>query len=597
MSADAWLTLAVSVVTVVLLATDRFPPALVMGGAVTLLFVAGVIDEKGALVGFSNSAPITVAALYVLAGAAEATGALEQVIERALGPSASPEEGPAARRRQLTRVAYPAMAVSAFIANTPLVSMLAPRVMAWARRTGRPAARYLMPLSYAVIFGGCITVIGTSTNLVVSGLLKESGQEGLELFEITVPGLVTALVGVTLVVLLAPRLLPDRAAPSEDLDEQARQFTVEMTVTGSPLAGSTVAGAGLRNLEGVFLVEVERQGVTISPVGPHEVLSLGDRLTFAGHVSRIVDLQRMRGLASAEERHFSVVANHPDRQFYEVVVGGASALVGTTLKDVGFRGRYGAAVLAIYRSGAAVDAKLGDVRLRAGDVLLVLGGPEFRHRWRERGDFAVVAPLDGGRPIRREKARIVEILTVGLVVLAGTGLLDLLQASLVVAVFLVASKVITPAQARQSVDLEVILLMATSFGLGTAIERSGLAEHLARLVVDVFQPMGDLGVLAGILVATMLMTELLSNNAAAVLMFPIAMAAAGQAGLQTRPFAVVILFGATLSFLTPIGYQTNTLVWSMGGYRYGDFARLGAPLTLATVVTVLVLVPLAFPLR
>jgi di/tricarboxylate transporter len=366
---------------------------------------------------------------------------------------------------------------------------------------------------------------------------------------------------------------------------------------GSSLAGRTVAEAGLRQLQGVFLVDIERGEKIISPVAPDEVLEAGDRLTFSGNVARILDLQAIPGLVSAEHRHFEVVGQHPGRAFYEVVIGEASPLVGSTLKESGFRGRYGAAVIAIHRAGAAVTDKLGNLRLRAGDLLLVLGNPDFLRSWREQQDFLVVVPLTGTRPVRREKARIVELLTLGLILVAGTGLLDLLQTSLVIAVTLVGFRIITAAEAHRSIDMEVIALMATSFGLGIAIDDSGLADQIARIVVDLFNPLGDLGVLAGVLVATMLMTELLSNNAAAVLMFPIALAVATEANLNPRPFAIVILFGATLSFLTPIGYQTNTLVWSMGGYRYGDFARLGAPLTVLTIVLLLVMVPILFPLR
>ncbi|MGH2786380.1 MAG: SLC13 family permease [Actinomycetota bacterium] len=596
MNLDAWITLIVAVATLVALASDRFSPALVMAGAVTALLVVGVIDQEGALAGFSNDAPITVAALYILAGAVKITGALEQITERVLGSNG--QEGHGESRRTLARILYPSMSASAFIANTPLVAMIAPRVLTWARRTGRSASRYLMPLSYAIIFGGCITLIGTSTNLVVSGLLRQFGYPPLGLFEITGVGLPIALVGVTAIVLLAPRLLKVRHSPDESIGEQVRRFTVEMEVGhGSSLVGQTVAGAGLRQLEGVFLVEIERDGRTISPVTPRELLGAGDRLTFSGNVSRILDLQAIPGLVSAEHRHFEVVGQNPGRAFYEVVIGESSPLVGSTLKESGFRARYGAAVVAIHRAGEAVAGKLGEIRLRAGDLLLVLGSPDFRRTWREKQDFLVVVPLAEGRPLRREKARIVEILTLGLILVAGTGLLDLLQTSLLIAIALVGFKIITVSEARASVDLEVIVLMATSFGLGIAINESGLASEVAGLVVDVFQPLGDLGVLAGILIATMLMTELLSNNAAAVLMFPIALAAAEQASLNPRPFAIVILFGATLSFLTPIGYQTNTLVWSMGGYKYGDFARLGAPLTLLTIVMILVMVPLLFPLR
>jgi di/tricarboxylate transporter len=596
MSSDAWITMIVAVATIVLLSTDRFSPALVMAGSVTVLLIAGVIDQESALVGFANDAPITVAALYVLAGAVKITGALEQVTERVLGGN---ERGSQRDSwRLLARILFPSMAASAFIANTPLVAMIAPRVLTWARRTGRSASRYLMPLSYAIIFGGCITLIGTSTNLVVSGLLREFGYKPLGLFEITGAGLPIALAGVTAIVFLSPRLLKVRHGPDESIGQQIRRFTVEMKVSeGSSLTGRTVAGAGLRKLEGVFLVEIERGDRIISPVGPEEVLEAEDRLTFSGNVSRILDLQGIPGLVSAEQRHFEAVGRHPGRAFYEVVIGEGSPLVGSTLKESGFRARYGAAVIAIHRAGELLPGKLGDIRLRVGDLLLVLGNPDFRRTWREQRDFLVVVPLAEGRPLRREKARFVELLTLGLILVAGTGLLDLLQTSLIIAIALIGFKIITVSEARASVDMEVIILMASSFGLGIAINDSGLADKIARLVVDLFQPVGDLGVLAGILIATMLMTELLSNNAAAVLMFPIAVAVAGQANLNARPFAIVILFGATLSFLTPIGYQTNTLVWSMGGYRYGDFSRLGAPLTFLTIVIVLVMVPLLFPLR
>jgi di/tricarboxylate transporter len=597
MSSDAWITLVVVVATLALLASDRFSPALVMAGAVTLLLVAGVIDQQGALLGFANDAPITVAALYVLAGAVKITGALEEITDRVLGGGDRAMDGRDSRGT-LARILFPSMAASAFIANTPLAAMIAPRVLTWARRTGRSASRYLMPLSYAIIFGGCTTLIGTSTNLVVSGLLREFGYQPLGMFEITGAGLPIAIVGVTTIVLLAPLLLKDRNSPGESIGEQVRRFTVEMEVRkDSPLVGRTVLRAGLRQLEGVFLIEVDRGDRVISPVGPEEVLDAGDRLTFSGNVTRILDLQRVPGLVSAEHRHFEAVGTHPDRAFYEVVIGEGSPLVGSTLKETGFRARYGAAVIAIHRAGEPVAGKLGDVRLRVGDLLLVLGNPDFRNAWREQQDFLVVVPLQEGRPLRRERARVVELLTLGLILVAGTGLLDLLQTSLLIAIALIGFKIITLSEARASVDLEVVVLMATSFGLGIAIRDSGLADQIAGLVVGLFQPLGDLGVLAGILIATMLMTELLSNNAAAVMMFPIAIAAAEQAHLDPRTFAIVILFGATLSFLTPIGYQTNTLVWSMGGYRYGDFARLGAPLTLLTIVGILLVVPLLFPLR
>jgi di/tricarboxylate transporter len=595
-SADAWLTLAVVLATIGVLATERFPPALVMLGSVIALLVAGVIDEDAAFTGFSNEAPFIVAALYVVAGAAEATGALERLTQWVLGRGRS-DESIAAERRDLARIVGPTTLGSGFIANTPLVALLAPRVVAWSRRTGRSASRYLMPLSHAAVFGGVITVLGTSANITVSGLLRESGQEPLEVFEITPVGLPLAVLGAVLLVLVSPRLLPRRLSPSEADTGTTREFTLEMQIApGSPLAGRTVADAGLRNLEGVFLLEVERNGATIAPVGPEHVLAGDDRLTFVGAVARVLDLQRIPGLVSAEHRHFSVVGSG-SRASYEVVVGEGSPLAGRTLKEIGFRGRYGGAVFAIHRSGERIPAKLGEVRLRVGDLLLVLADHDFRERWKDTHDFLVVSPLDGGVPVRQEHALIVEATLVALVVVAGTGILSLLEASLLAAGGLVVGRVMTLPEARRAIDFDVILMIAASFGLGAAMSESGLAEELGRLLVRASESVGDVGTLAAVLVATMVLTELLSNNAAAVLMFPIAMASAADAGLEPRAFAVAILIGASCSFLTPIGYQTNLLVYGMGGYRFLDFTRLGAPLTLLTIVVSLVAIPIAFPLH
>ncbi|GJF08837.1 SLC13 family permease [Mycolicibacterium cyprinidarum] len=584
-------TLVVVVVTIGLLIRDRFNPTLVMGGAVLAVFVLGVIDQDQLLAGAANESLAIVAALYVLAGAADITGAFEGATSRLLGRT---EQG--RRRGELMRVCGPSAAVSAFIANTPLVAMLAPRVVRWCRRTGRSPSLYLMPLSYAVILGGSMTMIGTSVNLFVNDLIDTAGLGRLSVFAIFGIGLPLALGGIVLMVLLGPRLLRERATPGEVLAGTEREFTVEMTIAAnSALAGATVAEAGLRNLDGVFLVEVERADQVIAAVGPNEPLAAGDRLVFVGNLARVLDLQRMSGLMSAEARHFDDLARNPQRQFVEAVIGAGSPLVGSSLKASGFRRRYGSAVVAIHRASEKLEGKLGDARLRGGDVLLVLAGPDFHQRYREHRDFAVVSPLSEDRPIRREHARTVELTIAALIVLAGTGLLDLLQVSLLIAFGLIVGRIVTLRDARSFIDVNVLLLMATSFGLGTAVEQSGLASSLANLVVSVAAPLGDYALLVAVLAATMLITEVISNTAAAALMFPIAIAVAEQSGVNALPFAVVVIFGASLSFLTPIGYQTNTMVWAMGGYRYTDFARMGAPLTLFVLVATPALVPIFFP--
>ena len=597
MSVDAVLTLAVIIAVVAALVTERVSPALTILAGVIVLLLLGVIDTSQAFAGFSNPAPLTVAALYVVAAAAARTRVLEVLVAR-VTPAAGPRRREPGERGTLARLLVPTATASAFLNNTPIVAMVIPGVLSWARRTGRSPSRYLMPVSFAAIVGGTVTLIGTSTNLVVSGLLDDAGYPALGLWEIGKVGLPFAIVGLVTMLVLTPLLLPERRAPSETADADAREFTLEMIVTEEPgIAGHSVADGGLRNLQGVFLVEVERDGHRISSVRPDEILAVGDRLTFAGNVTRVLDLQEMRGLASAEERHFSVAGSTIDRRLYEAVVAPASGLVGQTLKQAGFRGKYGGAVIAIHRAGGHLDGKLGEEPLRAGDVLLVLGGPAFRPRALDRRDFLVVAPLSGDGPPREEKAPLVGVIILALLVLAGTGLVDILLAAFLAAFAVVALRVLSPTEARDAVDIDVIVVIAASFGLGAAIESSGLAGNLANVLVEPFGTFGDLGLLFGVLLATMVLTELITNNAAAVLIFPVALNTALAADLNPRPFAIAIALGASSSFLTPIGYQTNTMVYGIGGYRFGDYARLGLPLSIVMVVVAMLVIPIAWPLR
>jgi len=591
---DAWLTLAVVLATLVVLAFELLPPAMAMLGAVTVLLVLGVLDIPDAFAGFSNPAPLTVAALYVVAAGVQKAGLLERLTGSLLGRG----QGGGSERLGLARVLVPVAGSSGFLNNTPIVAMVAPAIVTWARRTGQSASRYLLPVSFATILGGTITLIGTSTNLVVSGLLEAHGEEPLGLFEIGKVGVPVAIAGLTLLVLITPVLLPVRRAPSETMEADAREFTVEMIVAGDGVpAGQTVSEAGLRNLQGVYLVEIERDGRTMAPVAPDEVLAAGDRLTFAGNVDRVLDLQAVPGLVSAEEPHFDVVGSALRRRIFEAVVASASALDGATLKEIGFRSRYDAAVLAVHRAGERVPGKLGEVRVRAGDVLLLLADHGARRRLLADPSFVVVAPLAGDGPPRREKAPLVALVVLAMLVVAATGLLDILVAALVAAFALVALRVLTAAEARAAVDLNIVVLIAASFGLGNAIESSGLASQVADLVVGPLGDYGDLGLLVGVLVSTMILTELITNNAAAVLMFPIALATASEAGLDPRGFAIAIAIAASSSFLTPIGYQTNTMVYGMGGYRFADFARVGAPLTILVLVVATLVIPVFWPLR
>lgn len=589
MSAEAWLTLLVITLTAVGLARDTVAPAVAVVGATILLLVVGVITPQQALSGFSNPAPITVAALYVVARAVEKTGALQPLLTGTLGNGGS-------GRGSLARILIPTAGASAFLNNTPIVAMLAPQVADWAERRGRPASWYLMPISFAAMLGGTITLIGTSTNLLVSGLLEAAGHAPLGMFEITRVGLPIAVLGVALLILLAPVLLPDRRGVRQQLEEELREFVVHMEVEpGGALDGKTVEGGGLRHLQGVFLAEIDKGEQVIAPAAPTTVLQGGDRLTFVGRADLVVDLQTRRGLRSTEHRHL-MESGGSDHTFFEAVASATSPLIGKTLKEVGFRERYQAAVLAIHRSGERVRAKLGEVPIHPGDTLVLLADPGFRARWRDRNDFLLVSHLGGSPPATSRQALVVALITLGIVVAAGAGLIPILNAALLGAVALVLLGILTPNEARSAIDFDVVIVIAAAFGLGAAMEVSGLAQVLSAAIVEPFSTLGPVGFLFAIALATALFTELITNNAAAVLLFPIATAAAAGAGLDPRPFAIVVAVAASASFLSPIGYQTNMMVYGPGGYRFTDYPRLGVPLNLLVLVLLVLLVPLFWPL-
>lgn len=588
MSWEAWFTLAVVIATVAFMMTERWPPSVVMLAAVIVLFLSGVVDASQAFVGFSSEAPIIIAGLYVLAGAAEATGAMS-VLADWLGRDRG-------ERRNLARLLGITAGFSSIMNNTTVVAAVAPPVVDWSRRQRLSPSRYLMPTSFAALLGGLVTAIGTSTNITVSGQMVQAGMTPIGFFEITKVGLPVAIAGIAVMVATLPLLLPRRKDAFEEMAEDAREYVVQMVVADGPVDGKTVEEAGLRHLQGVFLVEVERDGDRIAPVTPDERLEAGDRLTFAGNVDMVLDLQKMRGLDSAEQQHFDLGDAGMGQRFFEAVIGVTSSLVGETLKDTDFRAKYNGAVVAIHRDGERVGGKLGSVVLRSGDVLVVLADPAFRRTWGRRSDFLAIAPLGGTNPIRSKKAWWVYAIGLAIVLLAGVDVLPLVKLAVAAPLVLLAFRILSPSEARQSIDLNVIVLIAAAFGLGAAVSASGLAEQIAHLFVWALGSFGPRGALLAIFLATMVLTTLISHNAAAILMCSIGFATAAGFGIDARPFAIAIAVAASTDFLTPVGYQTNTMVMGLGGYRFTDFAKVGFPISICVIVVANVVIPLFWPL-
>ncbi len=584
---EPWFVGAVVLGVLILLVREVTSPAATMVGAMVVVLVAGVVEPAQALSGFANPAPLTVAALYVLARGVEKTGALVPLVHRLLGTGRS-------IRVSLLRLLAPVVVSSAFLNNTPIVAMLLPTVRGWCDDHDLSPSRFLMPLSFAALLGGTITVIGTSTNIVVSGLMQEADLAPLGFFELGRVGLPITIGAFTLLILLAPVMLPDRRSIREEVDRGQRHFVMDMRV-GSELDGATVGDADLREMSTVFLASLVRDGELLAPVTPDTVLHTDDRARFVGGVDDVDNLPRRDGLTHAGHDHLHDLET-TDARYFEAVVGMNSPLLGRTLKQADFRSTYQAVVMGIHRSGHLLEGKLGAVPLHVGDTLLVLADAGFRTRWRDRSDFLVIQDSGHTPPATTRQALIVGVVTLAIVVAASTGLLPILQAALAGGMVLVVTRVISPSQARDAVDLDVVVLIASAFGLAAAVSQSGLADLLGGTVVGALEGLGNRAVLVGILVATIALTGLITNNAAALLMFPIAVSTATRLGLDPRGFVIAVAIGASVDFLTPIGYQTNTMVYGPGGYRFTDYARLGAPLTALVIVVVAVVVPVAWPL-
>jgi di/tricarboxylate transporter len=585
---EGWFSLGVVGLCLGLLATNRYPPDVVMVGGLTLLLLSGVITPADALSGLSNEGMVTVAVLYVVVSGLQETGGTSWVSQAVLGR-------PRSLAQAQIRLMAPVSALSAFLNNTPVVAMFIPAVQDWAKRHGLSVSRLMLPLSYAAIAGGTCTLIGTSTNLVVNGMLiAHTGESGLGMFDIAWVGVPTLILTLVAVVLLGHRLLPERRSVLSLL-EDARQYTVEMTVEPrSPLDGKSIEEAGLRQLPGMYLVEVERDGQVIPAVAPEQRLRGGDRLLFAGVVDSVVDLQRIRGLVPATNQVFKLQSPRHVRCLVEAVVSESFPLLGKSIREGRFRTHYQAAIIAIARNGERIQRKIGDIVPRPGDTLLMEAHPNFLERYRNSRDFLLISQLDNSTPTRHERAWVAITIMAGMVASVTFGWLSMLQASMLAAGLMLISRCTTASAARRAVDLQVLLVIAASFGIGLALQKTGAAALIADGMIGLAGDDPWL-TLALVFLATSVFTNLITNNAAAALMFPIAVAAAARLDASVLPFAIVIMKAASASFATPIAYQTNLMVMGPGGYSFVDYLRLGVPLTLLTGILTVLIVPLVWP--
>ncbi len=579
-------TLTVVVLALGLLVREVASPDLVLMAALISLGVSGILTPRETFSGFSNPAVAMVGVLFMLSAAVRETGALDLTVGRLLAPARSVRQG-------IIRITGPVAALSGFLNNSPIVAMMTPSVIDWARRNRLSASHFLIPLSYASILGSTMTLIGTSTNLIVDGLVRDSGMTPLGFFELFPVGLPIALSGLLYLIVIAPRLLPDRPLPSDTLGDRRREYVTTMVVKeGCDLIGASVEAAGLRHLPGLFLVEIERGRRVITPVNPEIVIQAEDRLVFAGVVSTIVDLRRIRGLVPlSEEEETADDAPSNLHGLVEAVISTSSPLVGRSIRESNFRSAYDAAVIAVHRNAERVPGKIGEIVLQPGDTLLMQSSPDFIRHNRNSPDFYLASELPGSEKPRFERAWLAIGVLAAMVVVVSTGLVPITLAGFLAVGILLATRCVSATKARESVPWSILIVIAAGLGIAQAMAKTGAAQFIAESILDVAQGIGPMGALIVIYFLCMIMAETLHHTAAVAIMFPIAVALAEQVGADPRPFVIAIAIGSTCCFASPIAYQTHLIVYGAGNYRFRDFIRVGLPLNLLCACVALYAIP------
>lgn len=589
MELDALLTLTTIVVCFSALIFTRLAADGVLLSGVVFLMLFNVLSVDDALAGFSNEGVATVAMLYVVAYALSATGVVSWMSQSVLGR-------PKTIRAAQLRLMLPVALFSSVLNNTPVVAMMVPAVSDWARRMKMPASQLMMPLSFAAIIGGVCTLIGTSTNLVINGMLIELGlEQELALFDLAWVGIPCVIAVIGFILLTSKWLLPYKQGAAARF-EDARQYTVEMLVEkGSPLAEKSIEQAGLRHLSGLYLAEIIRDGDVIR-VGPTRYLREEDRLIFVGNVDSVVDLKQIRGLVSAEQQVFKLDDKSIDRSLIEVVISREFPLLRKTVKESEFRKFYGAVIIAVSRNGEQIKQRIGDLILEPGDTLLLEANSEFVEKQRFAKDFLVVSPVADFQPVESKKQWVALGILVGMIAAASLGLLSMFEAAVVATYALIATGCVSVQAARKKISWHIIVIIAASLALGTAMTNSGLADEIASRLIGTVAGSPELTLLV-MFVLTAVFSAVISNVAAAVILFPIAVSAAESMGLNILPFAVMIMVAASASFATPIGYQTNLMVYGPGDYQFSDFLKLGIPLTIIVGVVSYLVIPIIWPLQ
>jgi len=582
MSFDMMFLLIILLAMFAVLIFEVARPDMVIFSVLVILLLSGILTVDEALSGFSNEGMLTVALLFIVAGAVQKSGLINRMMEEWLKNSRT-------HTGTMLRFFLPTSAFSAFLNNTPIVVTFTPIIKRWCEERGVAPSKFLIPLSYATILGGMITLMGTSTNLVVHGLMLDFGLEGFSLFTLAAVGIPVAAVGLLYLFTIGYKLLPDNRGGDQRIKEDFKKYIAEMHVTQSfGFHNMRVDQAGLRDLKGLYLIEIIRGEERISPVRPKSVIRRGDRLIFTGLISTIAELQKVKGLELETGTNIDLEdLKDGSTNLVDAVVSDQSSLLYKSIKQLQFRSRYDAGIVAVHRNNERISSKVGDIVLKPGDSLLLLTGTDFVGNYQQSNDFFVVSSLDIPAVLgqSRKKGWFSIILLIAMIMTVTIGWLSMFKAMALAVLVLLTGKIITPQEAKKYVHFNVLLLIASSFGIGAAMRKTGLAEWIANSLLGFGEALGLMAILFMLYVLTNMFTEVITNSAAAVMMLPIGIEMANTLAVDPGGMAVLIAIAASASFITPIGYQTNLIVYGPGGYKFTDYVKVGLPLSFIVMVT------------
>lgn len=600
MTFEGYFVLAVIFIMIIALIYDWMRPGLLLFSALVVLMATGVVDSQESLAGFSNKGMLTVAVLFMVSEGVRQTGALNMLARSYL---------PRRRRKMpitLARILLPVSFISAFLNNTPVVIIFAPMIRNWAEKMNLSPQKFLIPLSYATILGGICTLIGTSTNLVVHGLMLQNGLEGLNMFELGKVGIWIALAGFFYLSFIGHKILPGKKNKNKRSRQDYKQYFLDAYLP----ANSTLAGAEINNgrthvLKDIVVHSIERNNQKIDTRKGKFVLEQNDMLLVAVKAEALVPLITHRQLEFKAMKGFGKFYKSTDIKQIEAVIAPRFPGINQTIDEFDFLNHYQAEVLAVYRNGETISTNIGSVRMKDGDSLVLLTNENFIKNWGESKSFYLTSFIGEIPPPRYRGQRLLTLLLILLMVVGATvGQFlpdingekpDMFYFAAIVAILMTWINILPNRKYTKAISWDVLITIACAFGLSKALQNSGAADAIATTAINFSKSFGPVGVLVTIYLITTIFTEIITNNAAAALVFPIAFSAANQLHVDPKPFFIAICIAASASFATPIGYQTNLLVQGLGNYKFSDYTKIGLPLNIMAFIISIILIPMIWP--